>query len=92
MLTLTRGSYEAKAESNFIAIQSELLALAARAKESVEEARANAERLLLAAQSKHDEALHHLELLKRAGEDRWDEVKATFETSWTELHHALAPR
>jgi len=92
MLTLTRGSYEAKAESNFIAIQSELAALAARAKESVEVARADGERLLLAAQSKHDEALHHLELLKRAGEDRWDEVKATFETSWTELHHELAPR
>jgi tRNA(Leu) C34 or U34 (ribose-2'-O)-methylase TrmL len=55
-------------------------------------ARADGERLLLAAQSKHDEALHHLELLKRAGEDSWDEVKTTFETSWSELHHALAPR
>ena len=70
----------------------QLSALAARAKQSVELARADGERLVLAAQSKHDEALHHLELLKRAGEDSWDEVKTIFETSWTELHHALAPR
>jgi hypothetical protein len=92
MLTLTRGSYEAKAEANFIAVQSELSALAARAKQSIDLARADGERVLLAAQSKHDEALHHLELLKRAGEDNWEAVKTTFETSWTELHHALAPR
>ncbi len=92
MLTLTRASYETKAQSNFIAVQSQLSALAAHAKQSVESARADGERLLLAAQSKHDEALHHLELLKRAGEDNWEAVKTTFEASWTELHHALAPR
>ena len=92
MLTLTRGSYEAKAEANFIAVQSQLSALAARAKQSVELARANGERLVLAAQSKHDEALHRFELLKLAGDDTWDAVKTSFETAWTELRHALAPR
>ena len=92
MLTLTRASYEAKAQSNFIAVQSQLSALAAHAKQSVESARADGERVLLAAQSKHDEALHRLELLKRASEDSWEAVKTTFETSWTELRHALAPK
>ncbi|MFL5248502.1 MAG: hypothetical protein ACJ79V_11820 [Myxococcales bacterium] len=92
MLTLTRGSYEAKAESQFIALQSQLSALATRAQETVAMARAEGERVLLAAQSKHDEALHRLELLKLAGDESWDAVKVTFETAWSELRHALGPQ
>jgi hypothetical protein len=92
MLTLTRGSYEAKAQSEFIALQAQLSALATRAQETVATARADGERVLLAAQSKHDEALHRLELLKLAGEDGWDAAKVTFETAWIELRHALGPQ
>jgi hypothetical protein len=92
MLTLTRGSYEAKAQSQFIALQSQLSALATRAQETVAAARAEGERVLLAAQSKHDEALHRLELLKLAGDESWDAVKVTFETAWSELRHALGPQ
>ncbi|MFL5377953.1 MAG: hypothetical protein ACJ787_08565 [Myxococcales bacterium] len=92
MLTLTRGCYEAKAQSQFIALQSQLSALATRAQETVATARAEGERVLLAAQSKHDEALHRLELLKLAGDDSWDAVKVTFETAWSELRHALGPQ
>ncbi|MFL5430344.1 MAG: hypothetical protein ACJ79M_12080 [Myxococcales bacterium] len=92
MLTLTRGSYEAKAQSQFIALQSQLSALATRAQETVAMARAEGERVLLAAQSKHDEALHRLELLKLAGDESWDAVKLTFETAWSELRHALGPQ
>jgi hypothetical protein len=92
MLTLTRGSYEAKAQSQFIALQSQLSALATRAQEAVATARAEGERVLLAAQSKHDEALHRLELLKLAGDESWDAVKVTFETAWSELRHALGPQ
>ncbi len=87
-----RDSYEAKAQSEFAEVQSQLSALAARAQEAVAAGRAERERLLRAAQSKHDEALHRFELLKRAGEDSWDSVKTTFETAWTELRHALGPQ
>ncbi len=87
-----RDSYEAKAQSEFAEVQSQLSALAARAQEAVAAGRAEGERLLRAAQSKHDEALHRFELLKRAGEDSWDSVKTTFETAWTELRHALGPQ
>ena len=87
-----RKSYESKAESEFAEVQSRLSALAARAQEAVATGRAEGERLLRAAQSKHDQALHRFELLKRAGEDRWDAVKTAFETAWTELRHALGPQ
>jgi hypothetical protein len=87
-----RKSYEAKAESDFAEVQKQLTALAARAQKAVVDGRKEAERILQAAQSKHDEALHRLELLKRAGEDSWDAVKTTFETAWTELRHALGAR
>jgi hypothetical protein len=79
-------------QSEFAQVQSQLSALAARAREAVAAGRAEGERLLLAAQSKHDEALHRFELLKRAGEDNWVTVKTTFETAWTELRHALGPQ
>ena len=84
-----RNSYEAKAAAEFAEIQSHLAALGVRAKEAVATGRAEAERLLVAAQSKHDEALHHFELLKLAGEDKWHSVKSSFETSWAELRHSL---
>jgi len=87
-----RDSYEAKAESEFAEVQSQLSALAARAGKAVAAGRAEGERLLVAAQSKHDEALHRFQLLKLAGADGWDAVKTTFETAWTELRHALGPR
>jgi hypothetical protein len=87
-----RKSYESKAQSEFTEVQSQLSALAARAQQAVETGRAEGERLLRAAQSKHDEALHRFELLKRAGEDSWGAVKTTFETAWTELRHALGPK
>jgi hypothetical protein len=91
MLTLTRGSYEARAHSQFVALQTQLSGLAARTEESVARARADGERILLNAQSKHDQALHRLELLKLAGDDDWDAVKVSFESAWSELRHALAP-
>jgi len=84
-----RDSYEAMAQSGFAEVQSHLSAMAASVKNALAAGRADAERLLLAAQSKHDEALHRLELLKRASEGSWHSVKNTFETSWTELRHAL---
>jgi len=92
MLTLTRGSYEARAQSEFVALQSELSDLAARAEESVALARARGEQMLINAQSKHDEALHRLELLKLARDENWDAVKITFENAWSELRHALRPQ
>jgi hypothetical protein len=88
----TRDSYVSKAEADFAEVQSQLSALAARAQKAVAEGHAEGERLLLAAQSKHDEALHRFELLKRAGEDSWGAVKTTFETAWNELRHALGPQ
>jgi hypothetical protein len=88
----SRDSYEAKATSEFAEVQSQISALAARAQKVVEGSRAEGERLLLVARSKHDEALHRFELLKRAGEDSWDAFKTSFETAWTELRHALGPQ
>ena len=88
----SRDSYEARVQSEFAQVQSQLSALAVRAQKAVAAGRAEGERLLLAAQSKHDEALHRFELLKRAGEDNWVTVKTTFETAWTELRHALGPQ
>jgi YihY family inner membrane protein len=85
----TRKSYEAKAESEFAQVQAQLSALAASAQKAIKEGRKEGEKLLLAAQSKHDEALHRFELLKRAGEDGWDGVKTSFETAWSELRQAL---
>jgi hypothetical protein len=87
-----RKSYESKAASEFTQVQSQLSALAARAHGAVATGRVEGERLLRAAQSKHDEALHRFELLKRAGEDSWGAVKTTFEAAWTELRHALGPK
>jgi hypothetical protein len=87
-----RKSYEAQAESDFAEVQKQLSVLAARAKKAVADGHKEAERLLQGAQSKHDEALHRLELLKRAGEDSWDVVKTTFETAWTDLRRALGPQ
>jgi len=85
----SRDSYEAKVQSEFAEVQSQLSALAARAHQAVAAGRARGEQLLQAAQSKHDEALHRFELLKRAGEGNWVAVKTTFETAWTELRDAL---
>lgn len=88
----TRQSYEAKAEANFKDVQAQLSALASHAQKAVKEGKAEGDRLLRVAQSKHDEALHRLELLKRAGEDSWAGVKTAFETAWTELSHALGAK
>jgi hypothetical protein len=85
----SRESYEAKVQSEFGEIQSQLSALATRTHQAVAASRAEGERLLQAVQSKHDEALHRFEVLKRAGEDNWVAVKTTFETAWTELRDAL---
>jgi hypothetical protein len=49
-------------------------------------------RIVTTAQSRHDEALHRFELLKRAGEESWDSVRISFETAWTDLRHALAAK
>jgi hypothetical protein len=87
-----RRSYEEKAESGFVDVQSQLAALAVIVKQAEAPGRADGKRLLLAAQSKHDEALHRLQLLKLAGADSWNAVKATFETAWIELGRALKPR
>ena len=87
----SRDSYVAKAEAEFAQVQSQISALAARAKGEVAAGKAEGERLLVAAQSKHDDALHRFELLKRAGEDGWDSVKTSFETAWTDLRNALGP-
>ena len=88
----TRDSYVTNVEAKFAEVQSKLSALASRAQEAVAAGRAEGDRVLLAAQSKHDEALHRFELLKRAGENNWDAVKTTFETAWTELRDALGPQ
>ena len=79
-----RQSYEEKAAAEFARVQAQLEALAAGRRE--------AEVLLVAAQSKHDEALHLFELLKRARDDRWDAAKAHFEAVWAEFRKSLAPR
>jgi hypothetical protein len=88
----TRKSYEAKAESQFAEVQSQLSTLAASAQKAIKEGRAEGEKVLRAVQSKHDEALHRLELLKRAGDDSWDGVKTAFESAWTELRTALGTK
>ena len=63
-----------------------------RAQKAVKEGHKEGEVLLQAAQSKHDEALHRFEILKRAGEDGWAGVKTSFETAWAELRQALGPQ
>src|SRR5438270_11896188 len=88
----TRQSYEAKVEAEFAQIQSQLSALSASAQKAIKGGRKEGEKLLQAAQSRHDEALHRFELLKRAGEDGWDSVKSSFETAWTELRTALGSK
>jgi hypothetical protein len=85
----SRTSYEAKAGRRFAEVQAQLSALAAQAKAAVNAGRAEGEQLLTAAQSKHDEALHRYELLKRAGEDSWSSVRTTFEAAWKDLRNAL---
>jgi len=84
-----KASYEKKAEAKFAEAQAQLSALAARAKGAVAGGRKKGERLLKAAQSKHDQALQRLEQLKRAGEEGWESLQSTFETAWSELRHAL---
>ena len=73
-----RDSYVAKAAKEFAEVQARLAALAKSAQKAV-----------TVAQSRHDEALHRFELLKRAGDDSWDSVKSSFETAWTDLRNAL---
>ena len=85
-----RESYEAKAQVEFAEIEVQLIRLASRAQGAAAGARVESERLFTAAQSRHDEALRHFELLKRASEDSWHSIKAGFEAAWTELRAALA--
>jgi hypothetical protein len=87
-----RDTYVEKAERQFVQAQSQLAALAATAKEAITAGHAEGDRLLRMAQSKHDEALHRFELLKRSGEEGWESVKVAFETAWTELGHTLTPK
>ena len=87
-----RNSYVATAEKHFAEAQSQLAALAKSAKSAVAAGQAEGDRLLREAQSKHDEALHRFELLKRTGEESWESVKTTFETAWADLGHALGPK
>jgi hypothetical protein len=84
-----RDSYVVKAEKQFAEAQVQLATLARDAKKAVAAGQAEGERLLLAAQSKHDEALHRFELLKRTGEESWESLKTAFETAWAEMGHAL---
>ena len=87
-----RDSYVANAERQFVQAQSQLAALAATAREAVIAGHAGGDRLLRMAESKHDEALHRFELLKRSGEERWESVKIIFETAWAELGYTLTPK
>ena len=82
-----RDSYEAMAQSGFAEVQSHLSAMAASVQNALAAGRADAERLLLAAQSKHDEALHRLELLKRASDG-----SACFKSSESFLFDELAAK
>jgi hypothetical protein len=88
----SREAYVAKAEQRFADAQIQLAALARGAKRAVIAGQAEGEKLLIAAQSRHDEALHRFELLKRTGAESWDSVKITFETAWAELGRALGPK
>jgi hypothetical protein len=58
-----RDAYVAKAEAEFAEVQAQLSALASTAQNAVAAVRAEGKRLLQGAKSKHDEALHRLELL-----------------------------
>jgi hypothetical protein len=87
-----REKYVAKAEAQFAEAQQRLAALAKGATKAVTAGQSEGERFLLAAQSKHDEALHRFELLKRTSEASWESVKTAFETAWTELGRALGPK
>ena len=88
----TRDSYVLKAEKQFAQAQSQLAALAKDAKMAMTAGQAEGERLLFAAQSMHDAALHRFELLKRTSEESWESLKNAFETAWAELGHALNPK
>ena len=85
-----RTNYEQAAHAEFAAAQLKLKALSARAQAVPEKERAAAKALLTQAQSKHDEALHLLELLKRTGESGWVERRIALEQSLRELRAALA--
>jgi hypothetical protein len=82
---MSRTSYEAKAAKRFARVQSQLTALGVEARKAV----AGGQQLLIAAQSKHDQALHRYELLKLAGEESWSSVRITFEAAWKDLRNAL---
>ena len=88
----TRDSYVKNAEKEFAEVQAQLAALAKTAKKAVTAAEKEGSRIVTAAQSRHDEALHRFELLKRAGEESWDSVKTSFESAWTDLRHALGAK
>src|SRR5256885_1222855 len=61
----TRDSYVAKAEAEFAEVQAQLAALAKSAKKAVTAAEKEGSRIVTAAQSRHDEALHRFELDQR---------------------------
>ncbi len=85
-----REFYETKAAERFVAVQSQILAMATRMQAAVEAGEA-ADQEFVAAQSLHDEARREFELLKSAHEDQWGAAKTSFETAWEKLDRALAP-
>ena len=85
-----REFYEARAAERFVAVQTQIHAMATRMQAAVEAGEA-ADEAFVAAQSRHDEARQKFELLKSAHEDQWGAAKTSFETAWERLDRALAP-
>ena len=85
-----RSNHEEAALAAFTAAQPKLKALAARVQSAPDSVLGDAKTLLIRAQSKHDEALHLFELLKRAGAPEWWELRVALDRALCELRAALA--
>jgi len=80
-----KDAYVSKMEAQLKEWGAELDKLKAKAQKATAEGRIEYQKRMESAKAKQQVALGKLEELKRAGEDRWEALKAGVESAWGEL-------
>ena len=84
-----RKSYENKMQAQLEELKQEITELKGRAEKAEVNLELEYYTLIEELQLKLEETEHHLELLKIANEQKWDEFKSELEQSWSSLRELV---
>jgi len=77
-----RKVYESNLEGQLAQWQADIDVLKAKAKRAEVQAAIEYDKTIDALQRQHSEARQHLANLRRAGDDTWEDIKASTDTAW----------